>query len=112
VAGFDATAGSIATTPSSSLVPPGIPTISVLSMPVPSVDTPWVVPVGTKKFSVKLRSTAVLKVATSAGDIALGTYYSAEFGNEYEESGILVSGSLTFYFQCDIINTLEIKTWS
>lgn len=88
------------------------PTITNISIPLANTEQSFTFPIGTKRFAVKIRASAKLKIAYISG--ASGTnYIFIPIGCEYTEDNLDLTVGLPMYFQCESAGEiLEIITWN
>lgn len=87
------------------------PTIDNFSMPLAGVEYSYTLPTGTRRFTLKNRTSGLVKLSYAVGES--GTkWYSIEPGTSYGEEDLRL-GSLTFYFQSPTPNQIvEILSWA
>jgi len=84
-------------------------TPTVYNVAMASADTEYsqALPSGTKKFLIKLRTDAVMKVKFASG----GNYITVPSGGSYNEDNLDLTG-VTLYFESSVAsNTAEIIAW-
>lgn len=87
-------------------------TPTILNVSVPNADTEvsQALASGTKRFTIKVRGSAQMKLAYSSGQSGL-VYLTLPPGTSYEESELSLTG-VTLYFQTNKTNqTVEIVQW-
>lgn len=102
--------------PSTPVTIPGLtvltPTIANVSIPLAGTEVSYILPAGTKRFLILLRtpSMAKLKLAYVSGDSGL-LYVTVNPGCHYGEGEILTP-SLTLYFQATLPGQVaEVVSW-
>jgi hypothetical protein len=101
----------------SSLLPASalLTTPVIVNQALALADTEYTVtlPIGTRKFSMRLRDAAVMKVATTAGDIAGNTYFTMNLGEPYNADSVTGSSTITLYVSVSKPSqTLEVWYWT
>lgn len=88
------------------------PTVSLVDMPAANTEYDFVLPTNTKRFMLKLRGSAGLRVAYVAGESAVGgDYLTVPSGCSYTESDLTLT-SITIYFQSGTASqTAEVVYW-
>lgn len=88
------------------------PTVSNVAVPLANTEVSFTFPTGTKRFDLKTRNTATLKISYSAGQSGT-TYLTLHAGSMYSETGINPAVSLSIYFQSATAGSLvEIVSWA
>jgi hypothetical protein len=89
-----------------------VPTIANVSVPTANTEVSFSFPTGTKRFELRARNTAVLKLSYAAGQSG-STFLSIPAGSSYLEDGIDPSMAITIYLQTAVASTtVEIVSWS
>lgn len=87
------------------------PTVANVALPTANVEVPYALPSNTRRFEIKLRDNAPMKLAYVAGTSGT-TYVSLPAGGVYSEDG-LSTVTLTLYFQSTAAgSTAEIVSWT
>lgn len=87
------------------------PIVENVSLPLADTEVTHVLPTGTKRFLIKLRDSATLKLAYAVG--TSGTVYQTIPKNVYYSESFIGSGTTTLYIQSPSASqTAEITSWS
>jgi len=87
------------------------PTVANVGIPLANTEVSYALPANTKRFMIKLRDIATMKLAYVVAGSGT-TYVTVPSGGVYGEDG-LSSPSLTLYFQSTAAgSTAEIVSWS
>lgn len=88
------------------------PQVKNVAVPTANTEVTYVLPAGTKRFSIKLRTPARLQLAYAVG--TSGTeYLTIPYGVKYWEDGIDSTTTVTLYFQANVgSNVAELVIWS
>ena len=87
------------------------PQIAILAMPIAATEYSIALPAGCRQFQIKLRSSAVLKLAYTSGQSGI-TYITIPRHCFYAESDIKLDGTVTLYVQSPIaLQELEVLAW-
>jgi hypothetical protein len=94
-------------------VKPGTPTIDNVSLPLAGTEYSYVLPAGTQRFVLKLRSySASLQLSYTLGQSGL-VYLTLPPGTNYSEADILETVTITLYMQATANSQIvEIVSWA
>jgi hypothetical protein len=88
------------------------PTINNVSLPLASTEVSFTIPLGTKRFELKTRNTAILQLSYAVGQSGT-SFLSIPSGCSYTEMGLDPVATITIYMQTLIANTtVEIVSWA
>lgn len=92
------------------------PTIGIVNVTLVDTEQPQVLPEGTKKFLLKVRSgRAELQVAYVAGEVGSGgsgNYITIPKKIAYEETNLDPTVTYTLYIASNTVTTLEVLSWA
>jgi hypothetical protein len=87
------------------------PTITNFSMPLANTEYSHTLPAGTRRFTLKNRTSGLIKLSYSMGQSGV-EWYSIEPGTTYGEEDLRL-GTLSFYFQSPTASQIvEILSWA
>lgn len=89
-----------------------VPTITNIPIPLANTEQSFTFPAGTKRFAVKIRASAKLKISYVSG-MSGTNYIFIPIGCEYTEIDLDLTTGLPIYFQSESSGeTLEIIAWN
>lgn len=89
------------------------PSARIYNVSAANTEDSFTIPSGVKRFTIKTRQNARLRVAFSAGDIASGDYFTLRPGVAWNEVSIELSSALTIYVESNKAGIdIEILEWT
>lgn len=86
------------------------PIVENVTIAVADSEVTHVLPIGTRRFLLKMRSSAILKIAYSVG--TSGTTFMTIPRNVFYSESFIGAGTTTLYFQSPSTGVVEIQSWS